>query len=58
MRKLNNGREMIGAKVVYGSFLMQIEQCFRTYLCCPRKKGYWEYSAGIGNIFCFSPDFT
>jgi hypothetical protein len=38
MRKLN-WREMIGAKVVYGSFLMQIEQLMlQDYLCCSQKK--------------------
>jgi hypothetical protein len=59
MRKLN-WREMIGAKVVYGSISeanRAINASGLTYVA--PEKGYWEYSAGIGNIFkVFRLDFT
>jgi hypothetical protein len=58
MRKLN-WREIIGAKAVYGSVSdanRAINASGLTYTA--PENGYWEYSAGIGNIFkVFRLDF-
>ncbi|OCB71070.1 CarboxypepD_reg-like domain-containing protein [Flavobacterium glycines] len=59
MRKLN-WREIIGAKGVYGTVSdanKAINASGLTYVA--PENGYWEYSAGIGNIFkVFRIDFT
>lgn len=51
LRKLNL-REIVGARGVYGTVSdanKQINASGLTYLA--PEKGYWEYNAGIGNIF-------
>jgi len=59
MRKLN-WREIIGAKTVYGTVSdanKAINASGLVYVA--PENGYWEYSAGIGNIFkVFRIDFT
>ena len=59
MRKLN-WREIIGARAVFGSVSdanRAINASGLTYVA--PENGYWEYSAGIGNIFkVFRIDFT
>ncbi|WP_418264031.1 DUF5686 family protein [Flavobacterium faecale] len=59
MRKLN-WREIIGVRTVYGSISDEnktINASGLTYVA--PETGYWEYSAGIGNIFkVFRIDFT
>lgn len=59
LRKLN-WREIIGIKVVYGSVSQEniaLNASGLTYKA--PEKGYWEYHAGIGNIFkVFRIDFS
>lgn len=59
MRKLN-WREIIGVKGVYGTISDENRAINASGLVYSApEKGYWEYSAGIGNIFkVFRIDFT
>ena len=59
MKKLN-WREIVGLKTVYGNVSEQnrsINASGLNYLA--PTKGYWEYHAGVGNIFkCLRIDFA
>ncbi|WP_366185123.1 DUF5686 family protein [Flavobacterium ovatum] len=59
MRKLN-WREIIGVKTVYGSITDENKAINASGLVyVAPENGYWEYSAGIGNIFkVFRIDFA
>ena len=59
LRKLN-WREIVGVKTVYGSISDENKAINASGLVYNApENGYWEYSAGIGNIFkVFRIDFA